>query len=328
MAETELRHEEARDRLLPAWLKLPPWLRPVWAVLHDSMDGLIRHDGIMVASAISYSLIFALFPFLIFLVALAATFGGTGLAGYISHEAVTALPAHVVRTLMPELERIFATAGQASPITLGLLGTLVSITGSVEAIRDGLNRAYGCTEDRHLVRRYLSSLFFVLVAMAFILVVAALGIAAPIGINLLLRYVPQPGLRIDLLEVGRQVLLVIVTGAMLFAFHLLLPARRRSFGSVASGVLLTLIAWWLAGKAFGFYITKIANYAATYAGLAGFVILMFFLYIQAVIFLYGAELNRSIADFRGNAMCRKGPDTLSRKESVAAKQPGEGEPRP
>jgi uncharacterized BrkB/YihY/UPF0761 family membrane protein len=31
---------------------------------------------------------------------------------------------------------------------------------------------------------------------------------------------------------------------------------------------------------------------------------MFFLYIQALIFLYGAEVNRSIADYRGTALCR------------------------
>ena len=70
-------------------------------------------------------------------------------------------------------------------------------------------------------------------------------------------------------------------------------------------MFLTLVGWWLAGKVFGLYITEIANYSATYAGLAGIVILMFFLYIQALIFLYGAEVNRSIADFRGAALCRK-----------------------
>jgi membrane protein len=92
---------------------------------------------------------------------------------------------------------------------------------------------------------------------------------------------------------------------MLFAFHLLLPARRRRPGSVVGGVLLTLVGWWIAGKLFGVYVVKFANYSATYAGLAGIVILMFFLYIQALIFLYGAEVNRSIADFRGSALCRK-----------------------
>ena len=145
----------------------------------------------MVASAIAFSLIFALFPFVIFLVALGAAFGGADLSAYISREAITILPDHVIRTLKPELNRIFASAGQASPLTFGLLVTLISITGAVEAIRDGLNRAYGCTEDRHLVRRYLSSLLFVFVGMAFLLVIAALAIALPIWIDILHRYFPE-----------------------------------------------------------------------------------------------------------------------------------------
>jgi membrane protein len=258
----------------------------------------------MVASAIAFSLIFALFPFLIFLVAFGAMFGGEDLAAYIGRESLVILPGHVIRTLEPELRRIFAAAGQASPLTVGLLVTLVSITGAVEAIRDGLNRAYGCTEDRHMVRRYLSSLFFVLVGMAFLLAVAALGVAAPIWLGILDWYVPGPEFQAGWLETGREALLVVITAAVLLAFHLLLPARRRRLGGVAGGVLLTLVAWWLSTKVFGLYITEIANYSTTYAGLAGIVILMFFLYIQALIFLYGAEVNRSIADFRGSALCR------------------------
>jgi membrane protein len=301
MSELELRPEETRSRLLPGRLVAPRWWRPIWAVLHDATDGLFRHDGIMVASAIAFSLIFALFPFVIFLVALGAAFGGEDLSAYISREAITILPDHVIRTLEPELNRIFASAGQASPLTFGLLVTLISITGAVEAIRDGLNRAYGCTEDRHMIRRYLSSLFFVFVGMAFLLVIAALGIALPILIDLLHRYFPEPQFETGFLEMSRQAALVVVTAAMLLAFHVFLPARRGSLKLVSGGILLTLVAWWLAGKAFGFYITRFANYGATYAGLAGIVVLMFFLYIQAVIFLYGAEVNRSIADYRGNA---------------------------
>ena len=78
-------------------------------------DGLFRHDGVMVASAISYSLIFALFPFAIFLVAAGAAFGGADLAGYLSREALTVLPAHVIQTLEPELNRIFAAATAPVP---------------------------------------------------------------------------------------------------------------------------------------------------------------------------------------------------------------------
>jgi membrane protein len=304
MADIELRPGEAGEGRPPERPGTLSALLPAWTILHDATYGLFRHDGVMVASAISYSLIFALFPFVIFLVALAAIFGGADLSAYISREALAVLPENVIKTLEPELNRIFAVANRASPLTFGLLVTFVSMTGSVEAIRDGLNRAYGCAEDRHLVRRYVSSLLFVILGMAFVLFVAALGVAVPILIQIVDRYVPGD-FQLGWIETAREALLVAVTLAMLFSFHLFLPARRRSIKSVVGGVLFTLVGWWLSGKLFGLYIGKIANYSATYAGLAGIVILMFFLYIQALIFLYGAELNRSIADFRGAPLCRK-----------------------
>ena len=319
MTDIELEPREARDLRSTIRAAIPHWLRPVLAVLHDATDGLFRHDGVMVACAISYSLIFALFPFVIFLIAAGAVFGGPDLAGYVSHEALTVLPAHVIKTLEPELNRIFAAANRAQPLTIGLAVTIISITGAIEAIRDGLNRAYGCTEDRHLIRRYLSSVFFVFVGTAFLLVVSALGIALPIAIGIIDRYFPGPPIQTSWIETAREAILALVTLAMLLAFHLLLPAKRLRFKRVVGGVFFTLIGWWLAGKVFGLYITEIANYSATYAGLAGIVILMFFLYIQALIFLYGAEVNRSIADLRGDTLTQQ---ALAKGESAAGKRPG------
>jgi membrane protein len=279
--------------------------RPVWTVLHDATGGVFRHDGVMVASAIAFSLIFAIFPFAIFLVALGAFVGGSDLSAYISGEALTVLPANIIKSIEPELNRVFVSH-RASPLTFGLLVTMVSITGAVEAIRDGLNRAYGCAEDRHLVRRYVSSLLFVIAAMAFLVFVAALGVALPIWLGILDRFVPgELPFELPWIEALREVLLIVVALAMLLALHLFLPAKRRRFMSVVGGVFFTLAAWWAAGKIFGFYVGKIADYGATYAGLAGIVILMFFLYVQALIFLYGAEINRSIADFRGAVPDRK-----------------------
>lgn len=292
--------EEVRD----PWHFVPEWVRPFFAVMHDATDGLFRHDGVMVASAIAFSLIFAFFPFLIFVVALGAVFGGADLSDYISREALEVLPDHIVKTFAPELTRLFALANRASPLTFGLLVTLISITGAVEAIRDGLNRAYGCSENRAMVRRYVSSLLFVFAGMFFLLAISGLGVAVPVWISLMHRYIPEPRFEVGLLEILRQGALVVITGLMIATMHLLLPARKRRIKSVATGALFTLILWWIAGKAFGFYINRIADYSATYAGLAGVIALMFFLYIQALIFLYGAELNRSIADFRGSNLCR------------------------
>src|SRR5690606_21326266 len=107
-------------------------------------------------------------------------------------------------------------------------------------------------------------------------------------------------------RVMREVLLVGVMALTLALVHLLLPARKRRVKSVAIGALVTLAGWWISGRIFGMYLTEIANYSATYAGLGGIVALMFFLYIQALIFIFGAELNRSISEFHGRKdLCRK-----------------------
>jgi membrane protein len=304
VSDTELKPGEAPTPTAEEARKLPALLRVAWAVLHDATAGLFRHDGAMVASAIAFSLVFALFPFAIFVVALGATIGGADLAAYVRGEAVAFLPQHVVQTLEPELERVLVFTNRARPLTIGLAVTLVSITGAVEAVRNGLNRAYGCAEDRHPVRRYLSSLLFVFVVIAFLLFVGALGVAVPVGVSIVHRFFPDTVLQVDMFSEARRAILALGTVLMLFAVHLFLPARRRRIGSVVGGVLLTLGAWWVSARVFGFYVSEIANYSATYAGLAGFVMLMFFLYVQAVIFLYGAEINRSIADFRGQPLCR------------------------
>lgn len=301
-------HEIGSGRTEPAlrWTDLAGMSHSLGSILRNALIGLFWHDGVMVASGIAFSLMFALFPFLIFLVALAAAVGGQQLGDYMSREALEVLPDHMVRTLEPELKRIFATENKTSLLTFGLLVTLISITGSVEAVRDGLNRAYRCSEERGVFRRYGMSLLFVVATMLFVLVLATLGFVVPVWIRYVEAFWPEFHLDVATMEVMRQLLLVVVMALMLGLTHLLLPARRRKVKSVALGALVTLVFWWASGRLFGMYLTHIANYSATYAGLGGIIALMFFLYIQSVIFIFGAELNRSISEWRGrNQLCRK-----------------------
>src|SRR4051794_10293936 len=121
MTDIELEPDRSRGPLSVVRAAVPYWLRPFLSVLHDATAGLFRHDGVMVACAISYSLIFALFPFVIFLVAAGAAFGGVELSSYISREALTVLPQHVIQTLEPGLNRIFAATNGSRPLTIGLI---------------------------------------------------------------------------------------------------------------------------------------------------------------------------------------------------------------
>ncbi len=72
--------------------------------------------------------------------------------------------------------------------------------------------------------------------------------------------------------------------------HKLLPAGRMGWRAITPGVTFTLLAWLIAGLAFGAYLDSFAGaYVTTYAGLATAMIALVFLYLLAAIFLLGAS---------------------------------------
>jgi membrane protein len=288
--------EESSNGLIEAGRSLVAGLREVKAVLWDALDHLNWHDGVLLASGIAFALIFAMFPFLIFIIALGGGVGGQDLADDIAQAALTVMPQHMVRTIEPELDRIIHPPGRGGLLTFGLLVTLVTITSAVEAIRDGLNRAYGCVDNRNFLKKRLGSLVFVLFGMLAITVLAALAFAAPLAIQAVAADAADTAWYPLLMESGRQGLVILVLLAMIASMHLILPAHERRVRTIIPGVLLTLVLWWAAGRAFGYYLNSFTDYSAVYAGLGGIMALMFFLWIMALIFQFGAELNRAIAE--------------------------------
>ena len=83
--------------------------------------------------------------------------------------------------------------------------------------------------------------------------------------------------------------------ATLILVHKFLPSGQRSFRAIAPGVVFTLALWIAFGSIFGLYLAGWnSNFSSTYAGLASIVILLIFLDFFGAIFVFGAELNRTL----------------------------------
>src|ERR671914_751126 len=108
---------------------------------------------------------------------------GPELADYLANEALAVMPDHIVLTIEPQLKAVLDNQNQQGVLTLSLIATLVSITGAVEGMRDGLNRAYGCTDPRNFIHKRLHGLIFVFVGVAAIILIAALALAAPAALR-------------------------------------------------------------------------------------------------------------------------------------------------
>jgi len=262
----------------------------------ETIRGVINHDAVTFASTIAFSLLFALFPFLIMLVLAGTAVLGEARALDLERDLMALLPDYVGKTIKLEVETVLTTRASSGFLTLGALAILVSVSGFVETVRYALNRAYRVEENRSFLYRRTTGLLFAL-GVAFTLVaVAALGLVVPLALNLVTRYAPELAPNIELIEIGRTLIALLLLALLLIALNSLLPAERLRVRSVLPGVFLTLVLLWVFSDLFVVYLTHFSNFGATYGSLAGVIVLMLFFELSALAVIVGAELNRAIAD--------------------------------
>lgn len=266
-------------------------------VTADAVGHLIDDDGMAIASHVALSLLMTIFPFIIFVAALAGFIGDSELAQQVADIIFEIWPAEVAEPIAAQVHDVL-TGATPGLLTVSAVVAIFLASNGIEAVRTALNRAYRCIESRSIFFRRGQSLVFVAVGAAASLMLAFLGVLGPTAFGYLAEHFPE----LLPYEAIYNVVRLLVTGVLmvvvLVAAHLWLPQRRPSAGHLWPGVVGTLALWFVAGKVFAFYLGKFANYAATYAGLASVVTAIIFLYLIALIMILGAEFNAALNRLR------------------------------
>lgn len=269
------------------------FLRSAWIVLTDALGHFNADDGWAMASHVALSSLMALFPFLIFVAAFAGAIGEAALANQVAEIVFNAWPEEVAGPIADEVRRVLAPV-PGSLLTISALVALFLATNGVEAVRTALNRAYRVVDRRSIFFLRAQSLGFVLIGTVLFLLLAGFAVSAAA-----LPMPPPFGHAFGAIGVAVTSVLVI---AVLAAAHLWLPAGRPPWRELWPGIATTLVTWLLAAWIFAYYLGSFANYAATYAGLAGVVTAIFFLYIVAVLMIFGAEFNAALGRVRNGTI--------------------------
>ncbi|MEJ8570228.1 YihY/virulence factor BrkB family protein [Microbaculum marinum] len=266
--------------------------------IYKAAERFLWDDGLYMASALAFSLILAIFPFIIFMTALTGFVGGPRLAAWLTTTLFGALPAQVAEALEPEVWNVLIRDAGGGLLTFSLLVMLISVSSAVETVRGGLNRAYGLPEDRSVFRTRIESIAYVILLTLALIIVAFVAVVVPVGYAALMQHLPEiEQLHLNF-ELARRTLLILVLVLMLYSIHRLLPAHKSPRPAFWPGILATLILWWIGGKLFSWYLGSFANYARVYAGLAGIVAAMIFFYLASTILLYAGALNRALHEGR------------------------------
>lgn len=263
--------------------------RAAWRVFDDG--------GVSMAGAVAFSFLLSLFPFCIFLGALAGTIGGRELAAAAIAQLFQAVPETVAKALAPEVETVMGQS-QYGLVTIGAAISLFFATSAIESLRAALNSAYGVREGRSMLWCFFQSLLFVFATAAGMLAIAW-GVV--VGPALVAAKNWAPGLwLLDhglLSPTSRYTVVVAVTLAQLLAYHLWLAAGRRNLWDVWPGAVLSVVLWILAAWIYSWWLT-VSDYSIFYAGLTQLLTALIFFQVSGIIMVFGAEYNRALAESR------------------------------
>jgi membrane protein len=279
-------------------------LRKAWRVFSIGISHFVADDGWAMASHLALSALMAIFPFLIFVAALAAFVGQRELADTVSNLIFQAWPSEVAEPIANEVHKVL-TEPRGGILTISVAITIYLASNGVEAVRMALNRAYRSTETRSIFFLRFQSVGYVIIGALTSLALAILGVLGPLIWNLLEAHFEW----LAPFRSGFQIVRYVVVGGLLLlaliVAHLWLPRQHPPFLRLWPGITATLLLWWAVTAVFARYLETFANYTATYAGLATVVVAIFYLWLMAVILIAGAEFNAAIAAVREESAAKK-----------------------
>jgi membrane protein len=278
----------------------------------------ISNDDLMErAAALSYYFVFALFPALLFLTTLLGLLPLPGLVERLLDYAGQALPPDAASMLEKTLGEIQRGA-RGGLLSIGVLMALWAGSAGMGSIMTALNVAYDVDDPRPWWKRRLVAValtlgfsLFILGALVLLVFGPLLGSALARGLGLGTAFTAAWNI------LSLPVVIVFVLVGLTLVYYLA-PAVKQHWRWVTPGSAVALALWLAMSLGLRIYVTRFANYNATYGSIGSVILLMLWLYLTGLVLLLGAEVNAEIE----HAAARRGDATAKlpgQRESTASR---------
>ena len=257
----------------------------------------IKENEILpLATQLTYRLIFALFPFIIFLISMVGFFDID--AETILEESFVVFPLQIAQ-IINDVVRDVVDTRNPNIMSTSLLISIVAVASGFNSVMRGINKVYDRQDSRNVVLRWLHSTVLVIV-LTFAIISSLLVVIYGDAIYALIQRHFDPH-RIFSAIFGFAGLLITITillAAILLIYRFSL-GKKQSIVSLLPGAMLTIVVWAISSSAFNFYINNFSRYSLVYGSIASIFITMLWLNIISATILIGAQTN-ALIDVRRN----------------------------
>jgi membrane protein len=266
--------------------------------------GVYNSDDMTFSASIAYYSLLSLFPFFLLLF---SVIGGITTSETDRQEVL----GFVLRYFPRQFDFVTSqlNAMQEARVPLGIAGSVLMVwaaMGVFGAITSAVNHAWGVDKQPSYFKHKMIS--FVMLVMASLLLIAALVLVSAVNVvearwfqAVLERHAALRALQGFAVKWASTFAFIFVVG-LVFYF---VPNAKVRFRDVWVGAIVTGLAWRGALAGFSWYVRDLTRFDDVHGSIGAVVVFLIWIYISAVILLYGVEVTAANARLR-----RRRPDEI------------------
>lgn len=277
--------------------KLKKWLGAeevnLTAVAKDAGRRFDRDNCFGIAAEMAYYFLFAMFPFLLFLLTLLAYIPVENLTGVIMNTLKDVVPAEAFKLIESNVDALVGNR-KGHILSFSIFLALWTSSNAVVSIMGGLNTAYSVKETRPFWKKRLLAIGLV---VGFALFVGASAILLIFGPKIGAAVAGMFGLG-DLFTMAwnslRWVVIILLVSLAFSGMYYFAPNAKFPWRWLSVGSITAVTGWIVASVGFSFYVDHFGSYNKTYGTIGAVIVLLTWLYVSGMMILFGGEFNSAL----------------------------------
>jgi membrane protein len=191
-------------------------------------------------------------------------------------------------------------------LSIGFIAALYFSTNGISAIMNAFNVSVHITETRSVVKQKLIAILLVIILSILTVIAITLIIAGSALLGQLMKagYL-QSSFTYHALMIGKWIIAIALFFFVISFLYYLAPSKHSRFRFISPGSSLATLLFILTSVGFNYYISHFATYNKLYGSIGALIILLVWIYINAIVILIGFELNASLKSARARNKINK-----------------------
>mgnify|MGYP004646965743 CR=1 FL=1 len=267
----------------------------IFDLIGSVIERFYKHNIGYVGGQIAYFFILSIFPFLIFINALIASFNIPGETVFNVLDPF--MPERIVSFIARYIEYI-NSQNSVTLLSIGIIIAIFSSSKSVRSLASAFNKAYEVPSRRGFFAQVAFSMLFIFL---FGIILLACIVIVAFGNSFITKLISQITVSfkfIDLLTVWRWVTMSAVLFLIILFLYKILPSAKIKFSEAVPGALFSLVGILILILIFSVYVNNFISYVSFYGSIGAVMLLMLWMYFAGIVIVLGAEINSALSEMK------------------------------